>query len=135
MRLVNRIGLLMVLAAACACSQPSSREYFVRSDGSGEYSFELEMSDTLALYDISFYTRLDERQADTLAGFPMAIVWRSPSGRFFSESVWYPADKVLVPYRSGFRPPETGLWGLSVTLPDPHRRMRGLGVVCAKGGD
>lgn len=121
-----------VLLAVC-CSQPSSREYFIRSDGSGEYAFEMEMADSLASYDISFFTRIDRSPAAGAAGetFPIDIVWRSPSGRYYSESVIYLADSVRVRYRSGLRPPEYGLWGLTVTMPREPEGIRGLGVICA----
>lgn len=106
---------------------------FIRSDGSGEYVFPLQLSDTLAAYDISFYTVIDRPvfRADTIVSFPMQVVWRSPSGRYFSETVYYPADSVKVRYRSGVIPSEEGDWTLSVTLDPEPGGLRGLGVICA----
>ena len=48
--------LCLIIAAGLlfSCAQPSSYEHFRRSDKSGEYSFTLDMSDTLASYDLSF---------------------------------------------------------------------------------
>ena len=124
-------SILLLLAA---CSRPQSREYFQRSDGSGEYSFDLEMPDSLAAYDISFYTAIDRPliKRDTLVSFPLQIVWRSPSGRYFSETVYYPAGLARVPYRTGLVPSEPGIWNIAITIPSEPRRLRGLGVICAR---
>lgn len=127
------LPLLLLLSLAFSCSQPPSREMFIRSDGSGEYVFPLQLPDTLAAYDISFYTVIDRPvfRADTIVSFPMQVVWRSPSGRYFSETVHYPADSVKVRYRSGVIPSEEGDWTLSVTLDPEPGGLRGLGVICA----
>lgn len=129
------LGLLVLcVLLAAACSQPRSREHFIRSDGSGEYSFPLELSDTLQAYDISFFTALDRPlfEPDTLVSFPLQVVWRSPSGRYFSETVYYPADSLRVRYRSGVVPSEAGEWTLSVTVSPEPEGFRGLGVICAQ---
>lgn len=125
----------LLLLLAVSCGRPSSREYFQRSDGSGEYTFPLELADTLQPYDISFYTVIDRPlfSPDTLVCFPMQLVWRSPSGRYFSETVYYPADSVKVLYRRGLVPSEEGEWTLSVTLGTEPSGLRGLGVICALG--
>ena len=127
MRALRSCILLLLLAS---CAAPSAREYFIRSDKSGEYSFELEMEDTLSGYDLSFYTKIDRPllEPDTLVCFPMQILWRSPSGRYFSETVWYPADSARVRYRSGLVPSESGTWTLGVTLDPEPSGLRGLGV-------
>lgn len=128
------LPLLLLLAALTACREPRSREFFQRASASGEYSFTFEMTDTLAAYDISFYTTLDRPlfRRDTLVSFPMQIVWRSPSGRYFSETVYYPADSVKVLYRSGIVPSESGVWTIGVTLPQQPESIRGLGIICEK---
>ncbi len=126
--------LLLCVLLAAACSQPRAREQFIRSDGSGEYSFPLELSDTLQAYDISFFSALDRPLfvPDTLVSFPLQVVWRSPSGRYFSETVYYPADSLRVRYRSGIVPSEAGEWTLSVTVSPEPEGFRGLGVICAQ---
>ncbi len=133
---MRRCGLLFLCALllAAACSQPRSREQFIRSDGTGEYSFPLELADTLQAYDISFFTAIDGPlfRPDTLVSFPMQVVWRSPSGRYFSETVYYPADSLRVRYRSGVVPSEAGEWTLSVTVSPEPEGFRGLGVICAQ---
>lgn len=122
-----------VLAAAlfAACAPPPSSEVFLRSDGTGEYSFPADLSDTLSTYDISFYTVIDRPALsgrDTLVSFPMHVVWRSPSGRFFSETVYYPADKSRVLYRKGLVPGEAGEWTVTVSMDPEPQGMRGLGL-------
>ena len=121
---------LLILLLAASCSKPRSREQFIRSDGSGEYSFDVEFDDSLSTWDLSFYSRLDRPVfvKDTLISFPMQVVWRSPSGRYFSETVYYPAYTKQVLYRSGVQPSETGTWNISVTLPGEPARLRGLGL-------
>lgn len=122
-----------VLAALtlAACSEPSSRETFVRSDGSGEYSFPVAMPDSTAAYDILFYTVVDKvpMAPDTLASFPMLVTWKSPSGRYFSETVYYPVALHRVLYRSGIVPAEAGDWSLSVSVAPEPEGLRGLGLI------
>lgn len=127
---MRRLLLVALVLAAAACARPGSYEQFVRSDGSGEYSFSLDFADTLQACDISFYTAIDRPLLkDTLVSFPLKVVWRAPSGRYFSETVYYPADSVRVRYRSGLVPSEAGEWTLSVSIEKEPRGLRGLGVI------
>lgn len=127
---MRRLLLVAVVLAAAACARPGSYEQFVRSDGSGEYSFSLDFADTLQACDISFYTAIDRPLLkDTLVSFPLKVVWRAPSGRYFSETVYFPADSVRVRYRSGLVPSEAGEWTLSVSIEKEPRGLRGLGVI------
>ena len=132
----NALPVLLAMLFLASCREPQSREYFQRSSGTGEFSFEFEMADTLCAYDISFYSAIDRPlfRKDTLVSFPLQIVWRSPSGRYFSETVYYPADSNRVRYRSGVIPSESGTWAIGVTIPDEPRRMRGLGIIVEKVG-
>ena len=130
---MRRLLLVALVLAAAACARPGSYEQFVRSDGSGEYSFSLDFADTLQACDISFYTAIDRPLLkDTLVSFPLKVVWRAPSGRYFSETVYYPADSVRVRYRSGLVPSEAGEWTLSVSIEKEPRGLRGLGVICSE---
>ena len=131
---MRRSVLVCILLIAAACSQPRSREQFIRSDGTGEDSFPVVFADTLQAYDISFYTAIDRPvfQPDTLVCFPLQVVWRSPSGRYFSETVYYPADSLRVRYRSGLVPSEAGDWTVSVTVSPEPPGLRGLGLICTK---
>ena len=49
--------LILAVLAAVSCHEPSSRESFVR--GKGPYVFGVDLSDTMSVYDFSFYTRTD----------------------------------------------------------------------------
>ncbi|MBR4809226.1 MAG: hypothetical protein IK031_02990 [Bacteroidales bacterium] len=132
MRPLPAVILMMLVLASCG--QPPSREYFQRSDSSGDYSFNIDMPDTLSAYDISFYAAIDRPlfQRDTLSCFPLQVVWRSPSGRFFSETVYYPAGSQRELYRSGVVPSEAGEWNISVTIDPEPEGLRGLGLICEK---
>lgn len=126
------VACAVLLLAACA--EPPSMERFILSDGSGEYSFPVEMNDSTAVYDLSFYTVIDRHplHPDTLSFIPMALLWRSPSGMYFSENVYYPADSLRVCYRRGLEPLEAGTWELVVTVGNEPDGMRGLGLIVAK---
>lgn len=133
---MRRAPILLALVALllAACGEPLSREKFIRSNGSGEYFFPVQMSDSTASYDISFYTKIDKvvMRPDTLASFPMQLVWRSPSRRYFSETVYYPAHSLRVCYRRDLVPSEPGDWTLSVTISPEPAGLRGLGLVVEK---
>jgi hypothetical protein len=135
---------LFILAAAAAallsCREPSGREDFIA--GKGPFIFSLDMTDTTRLYDFSFYTRLDGRP-HVLAGIvdmPLDIQWVSPSGNIYEETVWLPltdssatfySRQIRRPYRTDVVPVESGVWGLSVSVPDSVDipGLRGLGLV------
>ena len=118
---------LLLLAS---CGRPQGREFFQRVNPEGEYSFDIDLVDSLASYDISFYTAIDKPlfRRDTLVSFPLQVVWRSPSGRYFSETVYYPAAEHRVLYRSNVVPSELGSWNIAVTIPSQPPRLRGLGL-------
>ena len=101
------------------------------SDGSGVYSFELDMSDSLSLYDIYFYASAESH--DSPPSFPFTIHLTSPSGTTYAESLFYDSSAAfLVPYRKGLTPVEYGVWTLELrTFVDG---LTGLGVVCDKVG-
>ena len=124
---------MLMIGLLSSCAQPSSFEQFIRSDKSGEYSFTLNLADTLSAYDLSFFTAIDRPMLrDTLTSFPLKVVWRSPSGRYLSETVYYPADSLRVRYRSGIIPSEEGEWTLTVSLDPEPRGLRGLGIICSR---
>ena len=120
---------LMVLLVATACSRPTRSENFVVSDGSGVYTFELDLSDSLSMYDLSFYASTDSYKCPR--SFPLTIHLISPSGTTYAESLFYDTSAgFLVPYRKGLTPVEYGVWTLELrTFVDG---LMGLGVVCDK---
>lgn len=103
-------------------------EYYAYNDGSGRYEFELDMTDSLGVYDLSFYTRLDKELHP--AGFPLKVYMTSPSGRKFVESVYYQfGDSCVVPYRTDLVPVEYGIWQMMVMTDADF--ITGLGLIAS----
>ena len=123
------LGLALLLLGAAACSRPSSVEQYVYDDGTGQFDFTVDLSDSLCVYDLSFYTRLESRLAPP--GFPVRIYWTSPSGESFAESLFYDASNgLIVPYRADLQPLEFGVWQLSVRA--RAEGLVGMGLICTK---
>ena len=82
---------------------------FEKTDSLGCYNFELEMNDSTAFYDLSFYSRIDctRSQFCQIREFPLEVTMVSPSAV------------------------EYGVWKMSVKVPD-IKGMRGLGLVVEK---
>ena len=121
--------LCALLFVVAACQRPLSTETYVFDNGSGQFDFELDMSDTLCVYDLSFYTRLESRQAPP--GFPIRVYMTSPSGVVYGESLFYDASAgLVVPYREDLRPVEHGSWLLSVRA--RAEGLQGMGLICTK---
>lgn len=126
-KILSALPLLMILLSAC--SRPMSVEQFVKADGSGVYDFVLDMSDTLHAYDLSFYSRVEGKNAP--AGFPMKIYLTSPSGQTYVENVYYGcSEHIVAPYRTGLVPVEPGEWKMSVSA--VAQGLCGIGLICAK---
>ncbi len=122
------LGVLLLWGAA-SCARPTSVEQFAFDDGSGQFDFTVDMSDSLYLYDLSFYTRLESRLSPP--GFPLRVYLTSPSGVTYAESLFYDASEALVvPYRSGLVPVEYGVWQLSVRA--RAEGLKGMGLICGK---
>lgn len=148
---LKRVAMAVAIAAlASACARPTSTEEFVRLSERSEdglYHFELDMSDSLALYDVIFYSRIDCNNVKlaSLRDFPMEITWTAPdSVRRFREKVYFPihdetagsgfySKQYVIPYRTGLSPVKPGVWQMSVKVDaDEHiPGFRGLGVVCS----
>ena len=121
--------LALLLWGAAACSRPSSVEQYVFDDGTGAFNFEVDLSDSLCTYDLSFYTRLESRPAP--AGFPIRVYLTSPSGTAFSESLFYDASAgLVVPYRADLQPVEFGVWQLSVRA--QAEGLKGMGLIVTR---
>lgn len=139
----RRIRLLaVVLPLLFACAPPSSTEEFikVRDARNGIYSFKVDMSDSLAVYDLSFYTRVDRNSLTSSGEAPrirLVATWISPSGETFSETVYLPsgdAEGMVRKYRSGVQPKEPGVWTLNVKAYSQEKGFRGLGLICDRNG-
>ncbi|MBR6001948.1 MAG: hypothetical protein IK045_03715 [Bacteroidales bacterium] len=131
-------AVILLLAFFLACSAPKGAEQFLK--GAGPWSFEVDMTDSLSTYDISFYTRRDcapARRAQ-VAELPLTVEWVSPAADTLREVVYLPlsakstfySSETSIPYRNGVAPASHGVWTLVVT---PHdtvtvRGLRGLGL-------
>ena len=131
------VAVVVCIAAVC-CSRPPSTENFIRIDGSegGIYSFDLDLSDSLCTYDISFYTALGRQDAfrlrrDGVTCVPMHVVWSRDTASF-EETVYLDATEVVTPYRSGVSMVSPGIWKLDVRPVDIPRGFRGIGVICKR---
>jgi len=88
------------------------------------------MSDSLSTYDLSFFSvPLGD---DMPKCFPMKIYFTSPSGREYTETVFYDAsgDELKVQYRIGLKPVEWGVWEMDVKT--QVEGLDGLGLICSK---
>lgn len=125
-----------------ACSQPVTIEMYAPI---GE-NLALNMSDSLSHYDISFFTRADfsafVRRPNR--DIPLEVVLTAPSGRVFSEKVYFPTSEPIrstafsEDYQSLWRseciPIENGNWSLSVHVLDPEwdHHIYGFGIIVEK---
>ncbi|MCR5004135.1 MAG: hypothetical protein K5984_07170 [Bacteroidales bacterium] len=139
------LGMLLVLS----CSNPSSRETFVKASDTevpGKYVFTVDMSDSLTLYDLDLYTIADVRKGDkdSWSDIQAYTRWISPSQQVFSETFTLP-DSAFVrksfnsyhykrAYRYGVAPKEAGIWTIEINIPVSRQSscIRGLGLVVTK---
>ena len=154
-RVARQAVALLLLLAAC---RPASYEQFIRADQAtdGEYVFALDLSDSAAVYDLSFYTRIDPalmavEQPDRSLG--LEVSW-SPAVPLTvtpdSTAVMPDADRASLPgpalretvyipyggkagslqlYRSGVRPSPAGEWRVAVRPQAAPEGLRGIGII------
>ena len=146
MRLRQTI-VLAALCSVCACSRPFLCDTFVpvQDKQGGFYSFTLDLSDSLGVYDLFLYTGIDG--SGRISSVPLSTKWISPDGSEYSENALWIAPgaegvktrrdffstQVLSPYRTAFRPDVYGEWTLKVACNVPG--MRGMGVILKKEED
>ena len=122
------IFFLVIVSGAVSCKRPPSMEYYEFNDGSGQYDFEIDMTDSLCVYDLSFYTRLKTQEHPS--SFPMKVYMTSPSGLRFVENVFYPVgNNCVVPYRTDLVPVEHGKWMMTVITDADF--ITGMGLIAA----
>ena len=142
-------GLVPYLAVLCllaSCSHPSMVEDFrsvAERDSLGRFCYSLDMTDSAAVYDISFYTRLDctKKQFETIGDIRIDVELLSPSGLSYEEAVYLPVNEFksdrkgtydcCVAYRKDLLPVEWGVWTMNLTLED-LKGLRGMGVIKSK---
>lgn len=130
-RSLNLLSAMLLLVCMVACRQPSSEEIFLRPDQvalDGSYRFCVDMSDSTALYDVSFFTRVD---GDFIGSFPVSVQVKSPSGKKIEDKVYWDVSVQKVLYRKDIRPYETGEWEISVYV-NNLKGLRGIGMICEK---
>ena len=138
---MRRFLPLLAAAFLCclSCVRPRVSDQFVRASDAadGIYRFELDLSDSLCTWDVSFYTRL-EGPAKLLSEYdalPLDIEWLSPSGTLYGEQVMMsvPSGRgrvrdALRLYRSNLALTEPGAWKLALRCPC-DAPLRGFGVI------
>ena len=138
----NSLYISLLFLWLTACSQPVSIEMFAPM---GE-ELVLDMSDSLCTYDISFFTRADFPAFSRRPGrdIPLEVFLTSPSGRTFSEQVYFPtadpirstafSDDYLAPWRTGCDPVEYGKWSLKIRIGDAEweSHLYGFGAILEK---
>ena len=142
--------LALVASGVLSCARPDSVEQYVgieQREANGIYRYSIDLSDSLATYDITFDTRIDagrQRMAET-GDFPLMVTWISPSGQRYRETVFFNVrdeargssfytSQYRKPYRTGLVPVENGIWDLTVHVNAGNEvpGFRGLGVICRK---
>ena len=126
-----------VMAASCSCAKPDYQHSYVRADQSsdGVYSFEFEMTDSLASYDFWIYSRAEKVGLENLE---LRVLWMSPSGESFRETVYMKeVDKrgSSELYRSGVVPAEYGNWSIHIRPMPKESSLYGLGMICKSNFD
>lgn len=124
------------------CGRPDTWEQFIRAADApqGVYTFDVDLSDSTAMYDFTFYLRNDKTSLWTRAedrSVSLDIVWTAPSGVSWSERVFLGSGDErgrVVPYRRDCVMAEPGAWELRVTPGDTPRGWRGLGLICYRHG-
>ena len=118
------------LLCLCSCRRPTSGEQFLAAPRNS-YDYTVEVVDSLALFDFSFYTRVDGDE-HVYAPLRFDIAWVAPADTVYRETVYmYAGDEKgkLQRYRSFVRFPATGKWKLKVSVSPELKGFRGLGLV------
>lgn len=140
--MIRRCAILLFATLSLAgCREADSYEQFVRAGKSegGVYVFALDLSDSSAVYDLSFYTKVDaplmaiEKER---AQMPVEISWITPSDSVCMQETVYLEYGSKAPsaqdYRSAVRPFPLGQWTLRLRPLDPPSGIRGIGIICKR---
>lgn len=143
LRRIDILLLITVLIISSGCSRPESDYGFIAmnpygTDTRDTLSFSLDMSDSTAVYEISFASRLvSDFKYNPLE---VKVIVTSPSGNIYSENIALPTDyKALKKsganvshsagtydvewgYRSNITPAEYGIWKMDLLILDPGAR-------------
>ncbi|MBO8485585.1 MAG: hypothetical protein IAB78_04070 [Bacteroidetes bacterium] len=137
---------IMLIPVFLCCSEPASSGTFIKScdtETPGLYPFTIDMTDSLCLYDMTLYTRIDateKRFARMPSGIPLDIRLTSPGGKRYAETVYIPKEgfsmmtsfsrEYEMPYRKNIRPEEYGIWKMEIEIQDEKDfpGLRGMGI-------
>lgn len=133
-------GLAAVFMVS-SCAEPLIESGYVRSGDApapGRYVFELDLTDSLSTYTLSFYSVADREDSSCLApDISLEISLLSPSGRKFGETVALPSDRwrtegnmqavLREVYRDGFVPSEYGVWTMELNVRPACEFLCGMG--------
>lgn len=122
-----RAESIILLASALfllSCVRPSAESYFVKAERAheGVYSFSLDLSDSLSVNDIYFYSSVK------CPGMGLTVLWTGPDGRYFSETVYMTGDSEMELYRKDVSMKTPGIWKLDVRVSDEPDGFTGLGI-------
>ena len=145
----NHIVAAVVFMATllCSCPRPEQTESYVgvrHRNADGMYSMTVDMSDTLASYDFTIFTRLDLRKSkfeqleDSIG---VGAEWVAPDSTRYREFFYIPKDSYtastsfskdyFLPYRRGIVPNVPGVWTVSfLVMGDAAQYMNGMGLIC-----
>ena len=142
---INNIIVLLVapiILLSCMNHSFDFDSFVLRKDVvEGIYSFDLDMSDTLGVYDIMLFGSLDwtDKEVDKKNEIKLNISLISPTEKAYNESVYLPKNKlqrdnffsksIYVSYRKDIKPPELGRWKLTIRIENKEdfKDIRGLG--------
>jgi len=130
--LAMRSGLILPLAVLLliSCVRPASEEYFVKASEAvdGIYSFSLDFSDSLSLYDISLFS------AAECPGMELKLLWSGPDGELFSETAYMTGSSACELYRKDVSMENPGTWKLDIRVSGEPEDFRGLGILSKRHG-
>lgn len=133
------IAFVIATLLTAACRQPHSYEQFVTmaSSQGGIYEFQLDLSDSLSVYDIWLYNRVESPLGRRVAQkrIPLSVVWTAPDSTCFVENVYMLAggrrgEREL--YRSGIIPNVLGRYLLQIRPSEVPQGFDGIGIICVR---
>ncbi len=104
----------------------------------GVYSFDIDLGDSLRVYDIALYGRLDGSRSTLREQkvIPADLILHSPSDSVYGERIYIVAEEenrfsasFRTLWRKNIVPPECGIWHLQACVPLEIDALRGLGVI------
>lgn len=134
------LSILLPFLLLLSCREPSSEEMFVRRQDApgGVYAFDLPLTDSLRLYQLEFYGRLDGKEEVLMeqSAVEADILLRSPSDSLYGEKIWlvareesYYSSSFKTVWRKDIAPSEYGIWKLYVSIPARYDALDGIGVI------